>query len=136
MINSFKTKNHFIDDLKNPVIIGIAILLLFINIYLSIIFLSMFLLYVSWRSNVLEITENELIITYPNWIFWKKNDCIKLNRIQRVSFEHSVQGAYATISYFDLFLNENKRMRILYTPSISKSEYEKFVFIIKDRIGY
>lgn len=135
MISSFKTKNHFIEDLKNPIFIGVTILLVFVNLYLPIIFLVMFLLYISWLSNVIEITETELMVTYPNWIFWRRCIRIEINQIERVLFEHSIQGAYATIPFFDVFLKGNIKKRILYTPSISKDEYEKFVNIIIGRVG-
>lgn len=130
-----KSKNYFYDDFKNPIFLGLILMLLFINKWGALSGFVIHLLIVSWLSNTIKVTEDELICEYPNWVFWNRVVKIKISEIKRIKIEHSVRGAYATIPYFDIYKNNNKKNRITYSPSITKGELEEIINLLKMKLG-
>ncbi|MGY6560678.1 MAG: hypothetical protein ACXITV_01085 [Luteibaculaceae bacterium] len=130
-----KSKNYFFDDFKNPIFLGLILILLFINKWGALSGFVIHILYVSWLSNTIKITEHELIFEYPNWVFWNRVVTFKINEIKTIKIEHSVRGAYATIPYFDIYKKNNKKTRITYSPSITKEEFKEIINLLKMKLG-
>lgn len=130
-----KTKNHFINDLLDPIWGIVSIILLIVDITAFLVMIIVILFYASWISNVICVNSEKISVSYPNWKFWKRSNEFKFDEVHYIKFHHYSSGAYDNIPYFDVYPKDGKRNRVYYTPSITKEEYKNLIDMLRLHLG-
>jgi len=132
-----RTKSYFIKDLLNPLSVIVSLVFLFINVYLFIFFVCLSLLYASWRSVVIKVSESKLEINRPFWPFFTKEWNCQWESIEKLFIKKYGRGGYGSLPYIDIYFKNSRfnKKRIVYSPSMRGSEFDQFVKCLHKMLG-
>ena len=135
----YSTKNYIINDIKNPLsIIVILSITLFTKIYIGIGLLLVFLLYDSWRANIITISNESLQIKFPYRLFSKYQE-FSWDEIEQIFIKKYGNGGYGSLPYIDIYIKVGKekyrKVRIPYSPSMKENEFGELALALRGKLS-
>ncbi|SHM87938.1 hypothetical protein SAMN04488057_104197 [Cyclobacterium lianum] len=134
MMNENKaTKNYFLKDLLNPAWIIAGVVGAFAHYLALFAVMVPALIYVMWQIPVIEIVDSNLVIKYPNWIFYKKEKRYEFEQIEKVDIRKSNTG-YASMPFIDIYTKKGRSRSVL-SPSMESEDFNGLLTNLKNRLG-